>query len=196
MEVTVKYSESPGSSNFVYGYQLDRTGYANMLATLGDEQLIVESYDSTSLTGHIDVKEDGLLFFSIPYAEGWTATVDGEEAEIVSVQDALMGIRLGAGHHDVKIAYVPAGFKEGLLVSVTSLLFIAILAAVPFIPTKKKAAAVSGTAAEPVIEEVPVSEIMSEENKAEDNKAEEKVSEETKEPAKAEDKGESEAEND
>ena len=181
MEVTVKYSESPGSSNFVYGYQLDRTGYANMLATLGDEQLIVESYDSTSLTGHIDVKEDGLLFFSIPYAEGWTATVDGEAAEIVSVQDALMGIRLGAGHHDVKIAYVPAGFKEGLLVSVTSLLFIAILAAVPFIPTKKKAdakaAAVSGTAAEPVIEEVPVSEIMSEENKAED-------------------KGESEAEND
>jgi len=210
MEVTVKYSESPGSSNFVYGYQLDRTGYANMLATLGDEQLIVESYDSTSLTGQIDVKEDGLLFFSIPYAEGWTATVDGEEAEIVSVQDALMGIRLGAGHHDVKIAYVPAGFKEGLLVSVTSLIFIAILAAVPFIPTKKKAAAkaaaVSGTAAEPVIEEVPVSEIMSEENKAEDNKAEEnkpeenkaeeKVSEETKEPAKAEDKGESEAEND
>ncbi len=205
MEVTVKYSESPGSSNFVYGYQLDRTGYANMLATLGDEQLIVESYDSTSLTGHIDVKEDGLLFFTIPYAEGWTATVDGEEAEIVPVQDALMGIRLSAGHHDVKINYVPAGFKEGILVTFTSLLFIAILAAVPFIPTKKKAdtkaAAVSGKAAEPVIEEVPVSEIMpeenrAEENKTEENKAEEKVYAEAEEPAKSEDNGDAEALND
>ena len=174
IEVTVKYQESPGTSNFVYGYQLDQEGYANMLATLGDEQLEVTTYDSTSLTGRVDAKEDGLLFLTIPYAEGWTAEVDGEEAKIVPIQDALMGIKLSKGSHDITIRYVPAGFKPGLWISVVSILFVAILAAVPFIPTKKKAkvqAVAADTSSDnavqegPVIEEVPISEIISEDKK-------------------------------
>ena len=76
IDVTVKYTESPGTSNFVYGYQLDQEGYAQMLSVLGDEQLEVTSYDSTSLSGHIEVLEDGLLFLSVPYSEGWSAEVD------------------------------------------------------------------------------------------------------------------------
>ena len=215
-EVTVKYFESPGSSNFVYGYQLDRNGYDNMLAVLGDEQLMVDSYDSTSLTGHIDVKEDGLLFLTIPYAEGWTAEVDGQSAEIVPIQDALMGIRLTAGHHDVTIRYVPAGFKAGLMISVVSVFFMVMIAAVPVILKKSRkhdakavpavATAAAAAGDEPVIEEVPVSEIMAEENDKEDSAekdsaeepAPESVSEaeEVQESSVTEDNGETEEKND
>ncbi|MBQ2155803.1 MAG: YfhO family protein, partial [Clostridiales bacterium] len=101
IEVYVKYSESPSSNITLYGYQLDRAGYDRMLEKFSDEQLFVTDYDTTSLSGHIDVKEDGLLFLSIPYAEGWSAVVDGENAEITPIQDALMGIRLKAGSHDI-----------------------------------------------------------------------------------------------
>ena len=172
MELTVKYQESPGSSIFVYGYQLDRQGYDNMLETFADEQLEVTSYDSTSLTGHIDVREDGLLFLTIPYAEGWTAEVDGRTAEIVPVQDALMGIRLDKGSHDVRLIYSPAGFRTGLIISVVSVFFIAVLIIVPALVSKhrkkkeeaEQAAQVNGDSnkadPEEVIEEVPVSEIM------------------------------------
>ena len=172
IELTVKYSENPGSSVFVYGYQLDRAGYDKMLEILGDEQLEVTAYDSTSLSGHIDVKEDGLLFLSIPYAEGWSAVVDGEQAEVVSIQDALMGIRLGSGSHDITIRYTPAGFKEGLLISAVSVFAIALMFVIPAITGKAKknketvaAAGVSDAAAEmdkseEVIEEVPVTEII------------------------------------
>lgn len=172
IELTVKYSENPGSSVFVYGYQLDRAGYDKMLEILGDEQLEVTAYDSTTLSGHIDVKEDGLLFLSIPYAEGWSAVVDGEQAEVVSIQDALMGIRLGRGSHDITIRYTPAGFKEGLLISAVSVFAIALMFVIPAITGKAKknketvaAAGVSDAAAEmdkseEVIEEVPVTEII------------------------------------
>lgn len=172
IELTVKYSENPGSSVFLYGYQLDRAGYDKMLEILSDEQLEVTTYDSTSLSGHIDVKEDGLLFLSIPYAEGWSAVVDGEPAEIVSIQDALMGIRLGKGSHDITIRYTPAGFKEGLLISAVSVLAIALMFVIPAITGKAKknkenvaVAGVSDAAAEieiseEVIEEVAVTEIM------------------------------------
>ena len=120
ININVKYSENPGSALVVYGYQLDRTGYEQMLEKFSDEQLNVTKYDTTSIEGHIDVKEDGLLFLSIPYAEGWTAVVDGKETEIVPIQDALMGIRLSQGSHDVALKYTPAGFKAGLLISAAS----------------------------------------------------------------------------
>ena len=179
MELNVKYQESPGSSIFVYGYQLDQEGYSAMLDTLGDEQLNVTSYDPTSLSGHIDVKEDGLLFLSVPYAEGWTAEVDGETSEIVPVQDALMGIRLGRGSHDVTIRYTPAGFRAGLVISLVSVVFIALLIAVPSVIgriRKKRTAEAPVMAAEPagtvlsgnVIEEVPVSELTGSEDSEDD----------------------------
>lgn len=178
IELTVKYSDNPGSSIFVYGYQLDQAGYAQMVQTFADEQLEVSSYDSTSLSGHIEVKEDGLMFMSIPYAEGWTATVDGKPAEIVSVQDALMGIKLVKGSHDVTIKYTPAGFKEGILISAVSVFFIALLFIVPAVSEKlKKNKSVLGAAvtAEDVeaqgapIEEVPVSEVMGQDAPAEES---------------------------
>ena len=179
MELYVKYQDAPGSSLFAYGYQLDQEGYAKMLETLSDEQLEVTAYDSTSLSGHIDVKEDGFLFLSIPYSEGWSAEVDGKPSEIIPVQDALMGIDLDKGSHEIKLSYVPAGFREGMIISILSVFFIVLLAAVPASVSKIRknkndagAVMASGEAeggpdAE-VIEEVPVSEITDNGEKEED----------------------------
>lgn len=177
IELEVKYFESPGSSIFVYGYQLDQEGYTGMLEKLGDEQLDVTSYDTTSVSGHIDVKEDGLLFLSIPYAEGWSAEVDGKASEVVPVQDALMGIRLEKGSHDISIKYTPAGFKEGAGVSAVSVFFIALLIVIPALAGKYKKKKTdfsseknSGSApdvTEPVIEEIPVSEMIDQHDSSE-----------------------------
>ena len=138
IHVYVKYSESPSSNITLYGYQLDRAGYDNMLEKFSDEQLNITKYDTTSIEGHIDVKEDGLLFLSIPYAEGWSAVVDGKETEIVPIQDALMGIRLGQGSHDVALKYTPAGFKAGLLISAASVVMIVCVIVVSSFISKKK----------------------------------------------------------
>ena len=176
IELTVNYYEEPESSLHVYGYQLDRAGYDNMLATLNDEQLEVTTYDTTSLSGHIDVKEDGLLFLTIPYAEGWTAEADGETVEIIPVQDALMGIKLCKGSHDITIRYTPAGFKEGLAISCVSAFFIAVIIAVSSVAgkirKKKETVAAEKTTEkdssipeEPVVEEIPVSDLIGQEDK-------------------------------
>ena len=138
IHVYVKYSESPSSNITLYGYQLDRAGYDNMLEKFSDEQLNITKYDTTSIEGHIDVKEDGLLFLSIPYAEGWSAVVDGKETEIVPIQDALMGIRLSRGGHDVALKYTPAGFKAGLLISAASVVMIVCVIVVSSFISKKK----------------------------------------------------------
>ena len=173
IHVYVKYSESPSSNITLYGYQLDRAGYDQMLEKLSDEQLVVSKYDTTSIEGHIDVKEDGLLFLTIPYAEGWSAVVDGKEAEIVPVQDALMGIRLGQGSHDVALKYTPAGFKAGLVISLASVVMIAAVIAGSSLIRKKKEAKASEAQAgtSESIEEIPVSVVITETEASSENSA-------------------------
>ena len=175
IEIQIKYSENPGTSLFVYGYQLDQEGYRGMLDALSDEQLQVTSYDTTSLSGHIDVIEDGLLFLTIPYAEGWSAEVDGEPCEIVSVQDAFMGLMLEKGSHDITITYAPAGVRAGILVSAVSVFAIALINIIPMIFIRKKVsnepAEAENSAETPAAEEpqATVEEIIIPEELLEDN---------------------------
>lgn len=144
----VSYFDPPGASPlYVYGYQLDVPAYKNMVEKLSDEQLEVTTYDSTSINGTVTAKEPGLLFFTIPYSEGWHAWVDGEEAEIVPVNDALIALNMSAGKHDVRIEYIPAGFKPGVAATCASIVVIILLAAVPAIIKKVKSSKKAAVAA-------------------------------------------------
>ena len=139
MTLKVDYYDPPNASTlYVYGYQLDTDAYRNMVEKLSDEQLEVTNYDATSLEGTVTAKEPGLLFLTIPYSEGWYAWVDGEESEITPVNDALMAIELGAGKHDIRIEYIPAGFKPGACITCASVFVIVLLAAVPAIVRKAR----------------------------------------------------------
>lgn len=155
MTLKVKYYDPPKASQFyVYGYQLDKDAYNTMLEKLSDEQLEVTDYDSTSLEGTVTAKESGLLFLTIPYSEGWYAWVDGKETEITPVNDALMAIKLEAGKHNVRIQYIPAGFKPGVCITCASVVMIILLAAIPALVNKVRAskkAAVAVTVAETAV---------------------------------------------
>lgn len=71
--------------------------------------------------------EDNLLFFSVPYDEGWTAYVNGEKAEIEEVNIGFMAIRV-PGHETSVITFVYQTplLKEGCIISAVSLLTLAI----------------------------------------------------------------------
>ena len=72
------------------------------------------------------MSEDGLLMISVPYDEGWTVLVDGEEAEKLPVGEALTGCYLTAGSHRIEMRYIPQGFVPGAIISIVSvMLFIA-----------------------------------------------------------------------
>ncbi len=169
----VTFPVSPMGQLKVYAYQLNYNAYENMVATLADEQLNVTSYDSTHLNGTIDVKEDGLMLLTIPYSEGWSAEVDGSEAEIIAINDALMGIRLSKGSHEIKLTYSPYMFKEGLAISCVCILVIALASVIPAVADKRRAKTVSPVP-EQILEEIPF-DIP--EEKAEETVAEEAASE-------------------
>lgn len=64
--------------------------------------------------------KDNLLFFSAPYDEGWTATVNGEAAEIEIVDIGMMAVKVD-GHKKsvVEFRYTTPMLKEGIIISLT-----------------------------------------------------------------------------
>ena len=64
-----------------------------------------------------DNDKENLVFFSVPYDKGFTATVDGKEVPIEKVDGGLMAIPVPAGEHSIEFTYYPAGLKICLIIS-------------------------------------------------------------------------------
>ena len=49
---------------------------------------------ANAITGTVDLKETKILCLSIPYSNGWTATVDGKKAELLQANTAFSALAL------------------------------------------------------------------------------------------------------
>ena len=70
----------------------------------------------------IYLPEDNLVFYSVPYDEGWKAYVNGKETAIEKVDIGFMAVYAEAGTNEIVFVYETPGLKIGLLISLTSLL--------------------------------------------------------------------------
>lgn len=62
--------------------------------------------------------DDNLLFFSVPYDEGFTAFVNGEQTEIEKVNIGFMAVRVkGHSTSEIEFVYETPGLKTGIIVS-------------------------------------------------------------------------------
>ena len=57
----------------------------------------------------INLTRANLVFFSVPYDDGFTATVNGREAEILRVDEGLMAVLCPAGESSIDFTYQPDG---------------------------------------------------------------------------------------
>lgn len=86
--------------------------------------LNIEEFDDTYIKGHINAGDNKILYTSINYDEGWTVKVDGKEAEKFRIGDALIGINIEPGVHDIEFSYEPQGLKLGIILSTTTALLL------------------------------------------------------------------------
>ena len=71
-----------------------------------------------------DAKKGDILFTSIPAAEGWSAKINGEDAEILKFMDSLIMLELKEGENDIELKYSLPGLKGGIAISLCTALFI------------------------------------------------------------------------
>ena len=72
---------------------------------LKKDTLQISHFSNNHITGTITLKEQKLLFFSIPYDKGWNATVDGQKATTVLCNLGFTGIFLKEGEHKVQMDF-------------------------------------------------------------------------------------------
>ena len=96
--------------------------------------------DGKGFSAKIDLEKDNLVFFSIPYDEGFTAYVDGNEVEIEKVFDGLSAVFVPKGDHSIRFDYRIIGLREGGIMSIvcTVLLLIYTMCCIVIFVTKKK----------------------------------------------------------
>lgn len=92
---------------------------------LSEESLQLDRFTNDYIRGNINVKNDKMLFLSIPYDVGWKARVNGIDVPIKKINIGFMGIPLEGGNHTIEVSYDPPFLKLGLYTSfATSILLL------------------------------------------------------------------------
>ena len=62
-------------------------------------------FETNEISGVIKMEKNGILCIPIPYLEGWTASVDGENVPILKGNIMYMALELSSGQHEIKLHY-------------------------------------------------------------------------------------------
>ncbi len=74
--------------------------------------------NNRGFTATISLDSENLVFFSVPYEEGWSATVNGQPAEILKVNVGFMAVVCPAGEDvTIRFDYMTPGLLYGAAIS-------------------------------------------------------------------------------
>ena len=79
---------------------------------------------SEGFKAYISMDRDNLVFFSVPYHEGWTAKVNGVETEIFRVNKGFMAVVAPEGVCEIEFEFQTPGLKWGLAITLISMVII------------------------------------------------------------------------
>ena len=104
--------------------ELSRRGEEAYSADCADRRAAgVASFTATTtgFTARTDYPEAELVFFSVPYDDGFTATVNGEAAAVEKVDDGLMAVYVPAGEAEIEFTYHTPGLQLSSRISLAAL---------------------------------------------------------------------------
>ena len=76
---------------------------------------------NSGFSAEICLEEPELVFFAVPYDDGFTAYVGGQETDILRVDNGLMAVLCPAGCSSIDFVYSPAGLPLSRTVTLIAL---------------------------------------------------------------------------
>ena len=104
--------------------KLDDLWYDTYVSDCADRRASAcSSFQMTNSGFHAEItlKKDDLVFFSVPYDDGFTAYVNGKEAEVIRVDEGLMAVLAPAGENTIDFVYQADGYSLASKVSLAAL---------------------------------------------------------------------------
>ena len=87
---------------------------------------ITYNYSGNHISILAEADRDKYLYLAVPYSDGWSAIVDGEDAEIIRANEAFMAIRLSEGQHNIEFSYQTPYLMIGTAISLLSIIVLCI----------------------------------------------------------------------
>ena len=78
----------------------------------GESVVTLTDYRPNELVYNLDSDRGGVVVFSEIFYPGWTATIDGEPAQLGRVDYVLRALRVPAGNHEVVLTFKPASIRK------------------------------------------------------------------------------------
>ena len=84
-----------------------------------------------------NLERENLVFFSVPYDEGFTAAVNGNAVPVEKVDNGLMAVRVPAGESEIVFTYRTPGLRTGAAISLTGAAVWVIYLALPWLRRRR-----------------------------------------------------------
>lgn len=106
-------------------YRLDYSRFRDGIRTIQQNGLTIENHGSNFIHATAQVSPDqDLVFFTLPYDEGWDIQANGETVQPVKVLDSLLAVPLSPGTYELEMHYRTPYLREGILVSAVSIILL------------------------------------------------------------------------
>ena len=103
-------------------YYLDGEVFEKQIEKIKETSFVVDEKRNNKLKGKINLDNDGTLFLSIPYEDGFDVYVDGKKVDYLKLYDSFLGIKLKKGNHKISITFIPPGLKLGIFITLTGII--------------------------------------------------------------------------
>ncbi|MDL2216060.1 YfhO family protein [Ruminococcaceae bacterium OttesenSCG-928-N02] len=107
---------------------------ANILRAKGVENF---QADTNGFTCNITLGQESLVFFSVPYDQGFTAYVNDEEVQIESVSNGMSAIICPSGENNIRFEYLTYGLRTSMACVGVAFVIFAVYLCIPFIQKKR-----------------------------------------------------------
>lgn len=115
------------------------TQYDKQVQHLQDNGLRKLHLGHNAITGYVTTNQTGVLASSVPYSQGWQATINGKKVPVIKTNQAFVGLKLThVGRQQIKLTYHTPGLRTGMQVSFWTVLTSCVLIGVTLVVKRRK----------------------------------------------------------
>lgn len=120
---------SDSGSIYFYVCYLDNDAFEEGYDILKKGSLVYDEFTDTEIKGTFYADKTSVFMTTIPYDNGWSVYIDGNKVsknDIIQCGDALLGIYVSEGYHNIRLKFTPQGLYIGVVISLSTVIILAV----------------------------------------------------------------------
>ena len=90
--------------------------------TLKDKCMNITSFTQSHIKGTIQILEPSVVYFSIPFDAGWSASANGSSVDLIKINFGMTGMYLEPGQYQISLKYRPPFFLLGCILFIIGMI--------------------------------------------------------------------------